>query len=218
MEDYEQLDRPLDSTEQNVTEGSVATGSSEPVSNGPTSTIEQAPPATPEEELRDDLVYLYGCDKIRSPTGELVDVTVLKSKFVAVFISSLDAKEELGKNGVELKAAVTEFAEVNMDKVAVLYLSQDHSKDDFEKFLENRPFYAVPYEKSATRQTMTEEFDISSLSLPAIVIMTPKCEILTSWGKSAIMWNAEACLSEWEVERPGITYAQLFGSKYLNLY
>mmetsp|Transcript_13972 Transcript_13972/g.16232 ORF Transcript_13972/g.16232 Transcript_13972/m.16232 type:complete len:272 (+) Transcript_13972:530-1345(+) len=214
MEGSAQLEQPLEGNQGT----STATTTALEEQQEPQARLERASTPTPEEEIRDELVYLYGCDQILSPTGELVDVSVLKNKYVAVFISSLNTKEEFGKNGAEMNALVADFAEVNMDRVAVLYLSQDHTKEDFNTFLENKPFYAIPFEQVATRQTMTEEFDISSVSLPAIVIMSPGCEILTTWGKSAILWNSENCVSEWELQRPGITYAQLFGSKYLNLF
>lgn len=194
------------------------------------------------EKLRDDFVYFFGCTEILAPrlnsngeiTHVLQDISCLANKYILLYISSNDHPKEVYKQ-TDLRTTLNQFistenqiespAEMrdlereegtNQADFVVLYVSCDMSEAGFKQALSNQPFHAIPFDKDSTRTTLLEQFGYFNNKTAKIIVMNPKQAVLTSWGKSCLWYNRENCVSEWKLNKPGISAAQLYWTKYIS--
>jgi len=101
---------------------------------------------------------------------------------------------------------LAEFLRNHKDELAVVYVANDRAESDMKQNLEGKPFYAIPF-KSPIRTKLSSRFNISMI--PTLVILTPKGEFVTDWGKSAVTKNPNGCIQEWKEKKHGVSWMQL---------
>ncbi|CAG8640101.1 8573_t:CDS:2, partial [Paraglomus occultum] len=94
------------------------------------------------------------------------------------------------------------FLEDNRSSFAVIHVSLDHSESAFEEYTYAKPWYNIQYD-SPIRESLVREWKVSTI--PALLIYNPMThQMVTSWGRTAVMKNPEGCLEEWKQNRHGV--------------
>lgn len=82
------------------------------------------------------------------------------------------------------------------------------SEPEMRDYVAGKGFVRLPFEPESARHKAAESFGVQAL--PTLIIVNGDTgNIVTTWGRSAIMKNPRGCLEEWKAGRHGVTWLQL---------
>lgn len=195
------------------------------------------------DKLRDSLIFTLGTTTVlapsrvpngpESPSHELKDISCLINKKIIFYVTSSRFNNERFKS-LKVRESLIKLLETpsvdvdveSLDSIqnefAIILLSRDRSPQDFQKTLKNSPFYAIPFNKRDTIVTLISMLNVDGYifnqrASRLIVYDVEKREVITYWGKLALLLNRKNVLKEWKANRMGYSYKQWLLSKfYLN--
>ncbi|CAM9814917.1 unnamed protein product [Scytosiphon promiscuus] len=104
---------------------------------------------------------------------------------------------------------LSKWAKERKDDFEVVFVSLDKSEQEMRDYVAGKGFVRLPFEPEADRHKAAESFGVQAL--PTLIIVNGDTgEIVTSWGRSAILKNPKSCVSEWRAGRHGVSWLQLF--------
>jgi len=99
------------------------------------------------------------------------------------------------------------FQSKHADDFTVCFVSSDHSEAEMRRFMAGKGFLAVPFHSEARRRLQAR---LGVSMLPTLVILDGRSgEVLTDWGRSAVMRNPEGCVNAWKAGGHGCSWVQL---------
>ncbi|KAK9693536.1 hypothetical protein K7432_013877 [Basidiobolus ranarum] len=137
--------------------------------------------------------------------GKKVPVYELADKIVGFYFTA----NWVGEPVEIFDPQLIKFANAHKDEFVVVVVSADRRKEAFLEYMKDKPFLAIPFDEPI-REQILKEWSIKLI--PTLTIYHPlKHEVLTSWGRGAIMKNGEKCLQAWKKGDSGLTWSQLAG-------
>jgi len=166
-------------------------------------------------DLRSNLLFAYGVPKVIDSRGTRLPIEqALGEKVVGLLFTRKTVKDPISRD-IPFTERLHELAKTHADEFAVVYVSQDESEEDLMEYLAKRPsFYALAFEDRATADTLVETLDVYKSMMPTLAIMDKAGMNITTWGRSAVLWNPRTCFYEWKEGRPGITMTQLLLNRF----
>mmetsp|Transcript_13010 Transcript_13010/g.25250 ORF Transcript_13010/g.25250 Transcript_13010/m.25250 type:complete len:244 (+) Transcript_13010:468-1199(+) len=157
-----------------------------------------------------DMLFTYGVKTVIDSTGARIPIEIaLGEKLVGVLFTSLKGSDPVSK-GVAFTDRLETIAAAGKNSFSVLYVSQDQTEADLMTFLSKHPsFYALAWDDKSTGSTLKESLGASDFFFPTLMILDQTGMCISSWGRSAVMWNPKYCLMDWKHGREGVTTAQL---------
>ena len=102
---------------------------------------------------------------------------------------------------------LSEFAKKNQQKFSVVFISLDKSEQEMKAFLQNKHFYSLPFQERSLANQLATKMGIKMI--PTLVILNQKGQVISDWGKSAVLKNPDNCIQEWEKGESGVSWFQL---------
>ncbi|ORX68060.1 hypothetical protein K493DRAFT_318361 [Basidiobolus meristosporus CBS 931.73] len=137
--------------------------------------------------------------------GKKVPVYELADKIVGFYFTA----QWVGEPVEIFDPQLVKFAEEHKDEFTVVVISVDKDKETFKAYMKDKPFLAVPYDEPI-RERILEEWAIKLI--PTLTVYHPlRHEIVTTWGRGAIMKNGKKCLDAWKAGDSGLSWSQLAG-------
>ncbi|KAI9593862.1 thioredoxin-like-domain-containing protein [Syncephalis fuscata] len=101
------------------------------------------------------------------------------------------------------------FAQKNRTVFQVVLVSLDTDPDAAAEYISTKnSWLAVPWSHSERRKSLASRVGVQMI--PQLTIVDSNSgEIVSSWGRSAIMKNADNCLQEWREGGSGVSWWQL---------
>jgi len=98
---------------------------------------------------------------------------------------------------------LSKFALTHKDSVGVIFMSNDTSEAEAEKYLAGKYFSFAGYQTQA--HSILNQL-LSITMLPSLVIMNRKTgKVITHWGRSAVEGNSERCVQDWRDGKSGVS-------------
>ncbi|GBG26771.1 Nucleoredoxin [Hondaea fermentalgiana] len=163
-----------------------------------------------EGDVYSDMLFTYGVKTVVDAQGTRVPVELaLGGKLVGVLFTSANGSDPVAK-GVAFTDRLESLAAANKDTFAVLYVSQDKLEPEMTEFLSRHPsFFALPFEDKNTGETLKEALGAMEMFFPTLMVLDTTGMCISTWGRSAVMWNPKYCLMDWKNGREGVTTSQL---------
>eukprot|EP00742_Colponemidia_sp_Colp-10_P005269 GILJ01005628.1.p1 GENE.GILJ01005628.1~~GILJ01005628.1.p1 ORF type:complete len:159 (+),score=20.55 GILJ01005628.1:38-514(+) len=100
------------------------------------------------------------------------------------------------------------FLKEHEDEFAVIYVSCDNNEDEMKENVAGKGYLCIPFDDWQLRQKLSSELSVSMI--PSLIIMDPRSgQVVSTWGKSAILKNRDHCLQEWSRGHSGVSWLQL---------
>ncbi len=175
----------------------------------------------PEDPVRTQLIYTFGARSVLDSSSALVPIEqALAHKAVALLLTSKSCKDPVLRHGereTTFLRRLSELAHLHREGFAVLYVSIGPEDDVGAMLAEHSGFFALPHAPASTRETLAGQCGFGTglwpftPTAPALVVLSDKHEVLTRWGRSAVLCNGDYCVIDWKRGRPGLTLAHYLG-------
>ncbi|CAF0809213.1 unnamed protein product [Rotaria sordida] len=90
------------------------------------------------------------------------------------------------------------FKELNKevkDKLDIVFVSCDEDQASFDEYFKEMPWKALPYSDRDRSKTLGEKFDVEGI--PALVVLSPTCEKITSDGVEEVRAEPNKAIDQW---------------------
>ncbi len=178
----------------------------------------------PEDPVRTQLIYTFGARSVLDSGGALVPIEqALAHKAVALLLTSKASKDPLMRHGereTTLLRRLSELAHLHREGFAVLYVAIGPEDDVGAMLAEHSGFFALPHAPASTRETLAGQCGFGTglwpfmPTAPALVVLSDKHEVLTRWGRSAVLCNGDYCVIAWKLGRPGLNIGHYLGGLF----
>jgi nucleoredoxin len=71
------------------------------------------------------------------------------------------------------------------DKMEIVFVSSDHDRASFNRYFEEMPWLALPFDEKAKQASLFDAFDISSI--PSLVVLNADGAVITTDGRGHVM-------------------------------
>merc|ERR1719343_22423 len=71
----------------------------------------------------------------------------------------------------------------------VVFVSSDHSAEDFDKYYHDMPWLALPYEDRDQKSALSKKFKVKGI--PSLIILDQDGSVITTDGRSKVMADPE---------------------------
>ncbi|CDJ68127.1 nucleoredoxin, putative [Eimeria necatrix] len=143
-----------------------------------------------------DPLQLLG-DKLIDNKGEAVDPSSLAGKTVGIYFSASWCGP--CRNFTPKLSETVKKLRERGEPVEVVFVSNDRDEESFKNYFSKMDWLAVPFSRTATRALAQDALGVRSL--PTLIWVSPRGEILTRRGVSAILRDGEGAQFPWK-EKP----------------
>eukprot|EP00903_Cladosiphon_okamuranus_P013920 g12948.t1 len=134
---------------------------------------------------------------------KLAAAGIFKNKMIGVYVSAGWCPPCRAFSPV-----LSNWAKERKNEFEVVFVSLDKSEPEMKNYVAGKGFVRLPFEPESARHEAARSFGVQAL--PTLIIVNgDNGNIVTSWGRSAIMKNPQGCLDEWKAGRHGVTWLQL---------
>lgn len=142
-----------------------------------------------------ELSTLFGSELLAKRNGEVVkgDLSMLDGKHVGIYFSAhwcppcRQFTPMLRKTYLMMQALGKPFE--------VVFVSHDQSEQEFEDYYKSMPWLALPFKESMRRSGLARRFSVNGI--PALVIISPEGQVLTSNARAALIKDPEGANFPW---------------------
>eukprot|EP00040_Diaphanoeca_grandis_P005474 m.32981 g.32981 ORF g.32981 m.32981 type:complete len:1171 (-) comp16735_c0_seq1:76-3588(-) len=131
-----------------------------------------------------------------NPDGDVVTATCLRRKVIGLYFSAHWCPP-CRQFTPKLCKWLQQFQTTHKakDKLELVFVSKDKTKDDFEEYHATMNFFAIPFAQKETREALFKKFEISSI--PALVIVDYAGEVISWNGMDIVNEDVEAKEFPW---------------------
>eukprot|EP00752_Nemacystus_decipiens_P009897 g8830.t1 len=134
---------------------------------------------------------------------KLAAAGVFKNKMIGVYVSAGWCPPCRA-----FSLVLSRWAKERKEEFEVVFVSLDKSEQEMKEYVAGKGFVRLTFEPESARHKAAQAFGVQAL--PTLIIVNGDSgNIVTTWGRSAIMKNPQGCLEEWKAGRHGVTWLQL---------
>eukprot|EP00241_Pyramimonas_parkeae_P011797 CAMPEP_0114266396 /NCGR_PEP_ID=MMETSP0058-20121206/24590_1 /TAXON_ID=36894 /ORGANISM="Pyramimonas parkeae, CCMP726" /LENGTH=193 /DNA_ID=CAMNT_0001383879 /DNA_START=257 /DNA_END=838 /DNA_ORIENTATION=- len=142
--------------------------------------------------------------------GKPADLSVLRGKMVGLYFSASWCPPCR-----TFSPQLAYFAEGHADDFVVVFVSSDHSEQEMRDYVKGKGFYRVRF-NSSVRHQLVQYLGVNML--PTLVVCNADSgNVITTWGRMALMMNQQHCLQDWRRGLSGISLTSMLGLNSIGL-
>ncbi|KAJ9088830.1 hypothetical protein DSO57_1019265 [Entomophthora muscae] len=109
----------------------------------------------------------------------------------------------------EFAPALESFINDHNDEISLLVASSDSEETPFKDYISGKDWPYIDLSAKETISGLQKRFGIALL--PSLAILNIEtCKLVTTWGREAISYNSENCLSDWDSGDEGFHWWHFF--------